>query len=205
MIQNNKQNTWTDAAGVAVPFNRVNKSEIAKEKAAAKLLKAAMGINGLLLAFKEDIQKTCDTFYQEVLREHKADKKARKGNFTWYNFDKSIRIEVNATERVEFKNPEIDLAKEKLMSFIKDGLGNTDGFINELVNDAFQTTKGGLDPKKVLGLLKYRNRTKAARFHEALDLIEKSIERSSSKTYYKIALLEENGEYNYIKLNFSDV
>lgn len=205
MIQSSKQKTWIDASGVAVPFSRVEKIEIQKEVTSAKLLKNAQAINKQLEEFKTSIQAACEKFYSEVLKQHKADKRERKGNFTWYNFDKSIRVEVNATERVEFKEPEISLAKEKLDSFISDGLGTTDSFIKELVNDAFQNTKGALDPKKVLSLLKYRSKTKAAKFHEALDLIEKSIERNSSKTYYKIALKGENGEYEYVKLNFSDI
>lgn len=206
MIQTSKQQTWTDAAGVAVPYSRVNKTERNKEAAAAKLVKMANAANERLKELKDEISKECARFYEEVLKEHNADKKKdRKGNFTWYNFDKSIRVEVNITERIEFKNPEIDLAKEKLDSFISEGLGEVDAFIKELVNDAFQNTKGGLDPKKILGLLRYRSKTKAAKFHEALDLIEKSIERSSSKTYHKIAVKKDNGEYEYIKLNFSDI
>ncbi|MBL7902915.1 MAG: DUF3164 family protein [Bacteroidia bacterium] len=205
MIQTAKQETWVDAAGIAVPYSRVTKSERNKEASASRLIKSAQNINGLMVAFKQDIQKASQDFFAEVLKEHGADKRERKGNYTWYNFDKSIRVEVNATERVEFKSPEIGLAKEKLESFISDGLSNTDQFIQELVNDAFQNTKGALDPKKVLGLLRYRGKTKSAKFHEALDLIEKSIERNSSKTYYKIAIKRDNGEYEYVKLNFSDI
>ena len=205
MIQTSKQETWIDASGIAVPYSRTTKSERNKETSAARLIKTARNIEKSLTEFKAEIQKNCETFYAEVLKEYKADKRERKGNFTWYNFDKSIRIEVNATERIEFKQPEIGLAKEKLDSFITESLNTTDQFIHELVNDAFQNTKGGLDPKKVLSLLKFRSKTKAAKFHEALDLIEKSTERISSKTYYKIAVKGIAGEYEYVKLNFSDI
>lgn len=205
MIQTPKQTTWIDASGVQVPYSRTTKTERSKESSAAKLLKIAQGVEAQLVEFKAAIQSACETFYKEVLKEHNADKRERKGNFTWYNFDKSIRVEVNATERIEFKSPEIGLAKEKLDSFIEEGLGTTDAFIKELVNDAFQNTKGSLDPKKVLSLLKHRSKTKAVKFHEALDLIEKSIERNSSKTYYKIAIKGNSGEYEYVKLNFSEI
>jgi len=205
MIQTSKQSTWTDASGVQVPFNRVTKLEKNKEAAAAKLQKSANQITDLLADFKEVIEKCTAAFYEEVLKENKADKRERKGNFTWFNFNKTIKVERSATERIEFKDVEIQLAKEKLDSFITDSLSSADAFIKELVNDAFQNTKGGLDPKKVLSLLKYRSKTKAVKFHEALDLIEKSIERNSSKTYYRISVKnEQSGEYEYIKLNFSD-
>lgn len=206
MIQTNKQPTWIDSASVAVPYSRTTALERKKENTAAKLLKQANQINSLLQVFKVDIEDACKAFYNEVLKQNNADKRERKGNFTWFNFDKTIRIEVNATERVEFKQPEIGLAKEKLDDFIKESLNTSDSFIHEIVNSAFENTKGGLDPKKVLSLLRYRSKTKAVKFHEALDLIEKSIDRNASKTYYRIAVKNEsNGEYEYIKLNFSDI
>lgn len=205
MIHTAKNDKWTDSAGLEIPYSRVTRIERQKESAASKLLKTAQDISAQLLTFKNLIQQACESFYKEALKEHKAEKKERKGSYTWYNFDRSVKIEVNATERVDFKNPEIDLAKEKLDSFISDGLSNTEEIIRQLVNDAFSNTKGNLDPKRVLGLLKYRSKTKAVKFHEALDLIEKSIDRSKSKTYYKIAVKAENGEYEYIKLNFSDI
>jgi hypothetical protein len=205
MIHTTKQQTWIDATGAPIPFSRVSKLERQKEVAAAALLKGAQRINADMTEYKKQIEKHCKAFFEQVLKEHKAEKKERKGNFTWYNFDKSIKVEVNATERIDFKSPEIDLAKEKLDSFISEGLGDVESFIKELVRDAFQNTKGGLDPKKVLGLLRYRSKSKAAKFQESLDLIEKSIERSSSKTYYKIAVRQDNGEYEYVKLNFSDI
>lgn len=205
MIQTAKQQTWTDATGVAVPYNRVNKLERSKEAAAGKLLKKAQAISTDLQNFKEEMQKTCTAFFKEVLRSYKAEKKERKGNFTWYNFDKSIRVEVNATESIKFKSPEIDIAKETLDDFISKGLGEADEFIKQLVNSAFQNTKGKLDPNKILGLLSYRSKTKAEQFHKACDLIEASIDRSPSKTYYKISIRGNDGEYEYIKLNFSDI
>lgn len=206
MIQTAKQQTWTDSSGTSVPFNRVTANERKKEVAAARLLKSAFSLAEQLAEFKLQIEKASKEFYEEVLKKHKGDTdKKPKGNYTWYNFDKSVRIEVNATERIEFQEPEIGLAKQKLDAFISDSLGSADAFVHQLVNDAFQNNKGSLDAKKVLGLIKYRSKTKAVKFHEALDLIEKSIDRNSGKIYYKIASKNDKGEYEYIKLNISDL
>lgn len=206
MIQTSKQQTWTDSSGTNVPFSRVTANERKKEVSAARLLKTALSLSESLSEFKIQIEKACKEFYEEVLKKHKGDtKKKPKGNFTWYNFDKTIRIEVQATDRIEFTEPEIGLAKQKLDAFITDSLGSADAFVHQLVNDAFQNNKGSLDAKKVLGLMKYRSKTKAVKFHEALDLIEKSIDKNTGKTFYKIALKNDKGEYDYVKLSISDL
>jgi hypothetical protein len=205
MIQTNKQTSWTDDKGVSVPFTRITKIEREKEKIANKIVTDATAIKERLKAFKTYVETECGKLYQASLKEHKAEDKVRKGNFTWYNFDKEVRVEVNVNERIGFQEPEISIAKEKLDSFISDNLGGVDKLIQELVNDAFQNTKGALDAKKVMSLLKYRSKIKAVKFQEALDLIEKSIVTNGSKTYFKVSLRQPNGEYEYIDLNFSSL
>lgn len=205
MIQTNKQTSWTDDKGVSVPFTRITKIEREKEKIANKIVTDATAIKERLKAFKTYVETECGKLYQASLKEHKAEDKVRKGNFTWYNFDKEVRVEVNVNERIGFQEPEISIAKEKLDRFISDNLGGVDKLIQELVNDAFQNTKGALDAKKVMSLLKYRSKIKAVKFQEALDLIEKSIVTNGSKTYFKVSLRQPNGEYEYIDLNFSSL
>lgn len=205
MIQTNKQTSWTDDKGVSVPFTRITKIEREKEKIANKIVSDATAIKERLKAFKTYVENECGKLYQASLKEYKAEDKVRKGNFTWYNFDKEVRVEVNVNERIGFQEPEISIAKEKLDGFISDNLGGVDKLIQELVNDAFQNTKGALDAKKVMSLLKYRSKIKAVKFQEALDLIEKSIVTNGSKTYFKVSLRQPNGEYEYIDLNFSSL
>ena len=77
--------------------------------------------------------------------------------------------------------------------------------IVQLITDAFNKTKGQLDANKVLSLLRYRSKFKATKFQEALDLLEKSIRRPDSKTYFRVSYRKENGEYQVIDLNFSSI
>jgi hypothetical protein len=200
-----KDQFWIDEKGIQIPFNRTSALERTKEVAAHRIFKEAKKINEQLSEFKKFIEDKCRELYKKELESAGADEKERKGNYVWYSFDKKIKIEININENISFKTVEIQVAKEKLDSFISENLSGVDQLIKELVNDAFQNTKGGLDPKKVLSLLKYRHKIKAAKFQEALDLIEKSIERNSSKTYYRVWEKQITGEYKNIDLNFSTV
>lgn len=203
--QTEKDAAWVDNKGISVPYSRVTGTERLKEKQAYKIATEASKINTSLKQFRDLIETASQDIYERILKENNAEVKDRKGNFTWFNFDRSIKIEVAISERVTFKTPEIDLAKEKLDAFITANLNGVDALIQELVNDAFQNTKGALDAKKVLSLLKYRTKIKAQDFQDALDLIEKSIERSHSRKYCRVWVMAANGEYENIELNFSSI
>lgn len=196
---------WKDETGMQIPFTRTTASERLRERTAHSILKKANIINEELKAFKEIIKKASDEVYNSILKEEKTIKKDTKGNFTWYSFDRGIKVEVAINERIEFDEILIGLCKQKLDEFIDDNLSGVDSFVKSLVNDAFHNTKGRLDSKKVMSLLKHRSKIKDHRYQEAMEHLEKSIKRPDSKTYYRIAVKNEEGKYDYVELNFSSI
>jgi hypothetical protein len=205
MQQTSKDQFWKDEAGLQIPYTRITGSERLREKQAFKLLSEAQRISKTLMEFKELISKVSQEVLARTIEEMKGDVKTRKGNFTWYNFDRSIKIEVNINESIAFDETLITLCKEKLDEFISDNLSGVDAFVKELVNDAFQNSKGGLDAKKVMSLLKHRSKIKDHRYHEAMNMLEKSIRRPDSKTYYRVWTKNKDGGYDAINLNFSNI
>src|SRR5690606_379589 len=127
------------------------------------------------------------------------------GNFTWHNFDRSLKIEVSINERIQFDDLTITACKDKLNQLID---ANNEGkveSIKDMVNDAFSTSRGKLDAKKVMSLLKYKSRIKAPVFQEAMVLLEESIRRPDSKVYFRIWKKNQDGKYENIDLNFSSI
>lgn len=204
MVHTTKDKVWVDEAGTRIPFNRVTKVERLKERQAASLHVEAVRINKQLASFKEKIRKICDEVYAAVMAENGA-KTDAKGNFTWYNFDRSIKVEVNINDRIDFDDLTIKASKEKFDEFLDDNIEGKAEFAKELVSDAFSTSRGKLDAKKVLSLLKYRQKIKDAKFQEAITLLEKSIRRPGSRTYFRIWQLDAEGKYQNIDLNFSSI
>jgi hypothetical protein len=197
-------NAWKDETGTPVPFNRLSKSEKLKEILSGSALKSALKINSSLIIFKMEIDKALRTVKDSLVEEKKLHK-ASKGNFTWYNFDRSIKIEVAINETIQFDEALIAAARECLDFFISKNVQGTDEVIRVLINSAFHNTKGGLDSKKVLSLMKYRTKIKDAKFQKALDLIEQSISRPSSKKYFRVWAKDVQGQYQNIDLNFSSI
>ncbi len=199
---------WIDENGLEIPPHRITKAEKLREKNANKLLRDAKKINSLLAEYKKTIDKASQEVFQAALKEAGVKPGERKGNFTWYNFDRSIKVEVNIAERIEFDDALITAAKEKFNSFLQSNTGGIDEMIRQLIMDAFSTYRGKLDAKKVMNLIRYRSKIAKSRhpeFHEAIDLIEQSIRRPDSRKYFRVWEQDKSGEYQVVDLNFSSI
>jgi len=198
-----KDSEWADESGVSIPFNRITKAEKLKERTLNKMLKKALNLSKQLADFKTKVEKECEAVADAVLEELKAGKPT-KGNFTFFNFDRSIKVCVSISERIEFDDLTIQAAKAKLDEFLEDSIQG-EKMVKNLVMDAFNKSKGNLDVKKVLSLLKYKDQVNDKRFTEAINLIEKAIRKPHSKSYFRIWGRDAKGEYQLVDLNFSSI
>jgi len=203
--QKSSDKNWRDEKGINCPYNRTTKLERKKEFESAKALKKALLIQKKLIEFKEEVSTSCQAIYELAMKEYDSEKTKSKGNFTWFNFNRSIKIEVSISERIDFDTLCIEAAKDKLDLFLNDNIQSRDSIIKELVMDAFSNTRGRLDAKKVMSLLGYRSKIKNKEFQAALDLIEKSIRRPDSKKYFRIWAKDDQNAYQIIDLNFSSL
>ena len=200
-----KDASWTDEAGTAVPFNRITKSEKLMESYTARLRKGAVSINKQLVEFKALIKELSAKAYEAFMAERNAHPEA-KGNFTWYNFNRTIKIQVDVQERIEFDDLTIKLAKAKFDEFLDKNIQSSNEFAKQLVMDAFETQrKQSLDTKKILSLTRHKDRINDPLFTEAVNLINEAIRRPDSKTYFRIWVKDNAGEYKSIDLNLSNI
>lgn len=194
---------WMDESGSLIPYKRVTPFERNAEKKLSSIAKGAMDLNSRLIAFKTKVKEEVLTLFEQFVAEN--DGKAGKGNKQLFNFDRSIKVELDVKENIIIDESFVSLAKGELEELVSDGLTGAQDWIEPLVMDAFNTAGGKLDYKKVLGLKKHQSRIKDARFDKAMDFISKGIRRPSSKQYFRVYVRDEAGEYQSIKLNFSDV
>jgi hypothetical protein len=202
-IHTSKDKVWEDEAGLQIPVKRITSIEKMKEKHAAALVKKAFDIQNKLIAFKEEIADKSLEIQKAVVKS--SSDKPSKGNYTWFNFDRSIKIEVNVSERIDFDDLEVMACKDKLNQYIADNVQSKDEFVTELIESAFSRKNGNLDAKKVMSLLHYSERVKAPLFLEAMKHLKSAIRRPDSKTYYKISIKNEEGKYENIDTNLSNL
>lgn len=195
---------WRDESGVAIPYSRTTKTERLMERSTGRIIKEARAAHTRLASLKALIAKLTAEAYASFMAE--KDVKPGKGNFTMYNFDRSIKVEVNVNEPIVFDDMGIAAAKEKFDEFLQTNVSATSDFIKQMILEAFETTRGRkLDTKRVMNLVRYRNKVNNAVFSEAVQLIEESIRHPHTKTYYKVYERQENGSYQHIELNFASL
>ncbi len=204
MVQKVKDENWMDESGRSVPVRYITAGSKLKEKNAAMLLKKAKDVSKRLISLKKTIEKLSDEVLVKMAEENGI-KNLTKGNYTWFNFDRSIKIEVSISDRIDFDDICIAGAKAKLDEFLNANLDSKQAFIKELVQDAFSTAKGRMDVKKIMSLMKYGSRITDPLFQEAINLIKESIRNPDSKTYFRIWELDKSGEYKLVDLNFSSI
>lgn len=203
--QTSKNNFWKDEAGIEIPYNRTTDYERKSERVTAKLANHALKLNNQLEAFKIYLKEEVIALYDAFKNDNGGIIGKGKGNATFYNFDRTIKVEVAINEAIAFDENTIELAKTKLDEVLNDGLQGAKDFIKPIVMEAFTKTNGKLDTKGVLSLKKHTSRVKDVRYAEAMELIDKAIRRPSSKEYFRIWIKDDAGEYKDVQLNFSAI
>jgi hypothetical protein len=202
--QTSKDQMWKDEAGTAIPYNRTTAYERSAETSLHRLAVDAASINFTLTNFKAKVKKEAERLYELFVKENGQLGKG-KGGATFYNFDRSIKVEVAVNDQIAFDENTIALAKEKLDELLNDGLQGAKDFVKPLVMEAFQTTNGKMDTKRVLGLKRHASRIKDTRYDQAMELIDKSVRRPSTREYFRVWVRDEAGEYQNIQLNFASI
>lgn len=205
MIQNKKQEHWLDEASKKVPFKYVTKFDREKEAELGKILKEAEFLNKRLVLLKVSMIEFCKKTIKNYAEKNKIKTDTWKGNLTIASFDNSVKIELSANARVEFDDLAIKACKGLLDEFLAENIDAKNAFISEIVTDAFSTSRGKLDTKKVLSLLKYESKITDPKFNEAMKFLKDSIKNTGSKDYYRITRKDNSGEFKQVKLDISSI
>lgn len=191
---------WLDPDGNEIPAKYISKYKKAAERLTLRHIKKAKSLQEKLTEFKKQILADADQWYIDMLKEHNMEDKKSKGNFTIFSFDKSQKVEISVQDRIEFSDL-IQVAQEKIKEFIAEKSKGIDNELQQIVDQAFTTTKGKLDVKRVLGLFGLKITHK--KWLEAMELIRESMSRNHSKRYVRIFERDAEGKYVNVELNFS--
>ena len=203
--QRAKNQFWQDEAGIKIPYKRVTKVERLHETLSAKVAKEALAVHKKLTVLNQLVKEATKKAYDAFMVEKGIDPANRKGNFLWYNFDRSIKIEVNVNEPIKFDSLTIEAAKAKFDEYLENNIESKDDFAKAMVLEAFETKNGALDVKKILNITKYADRVSSTVFKEGVKLVNDAIRKPKTKTYRRVWIKDEAGTYQNIELNFSSL
>lgn len=203
--QTKKQSIWIDEAGNQVPYSEITKKEKVIEEVTYKIAKEAIKVNAQLVKFKAHIEQLVKVAIEAIRVNYNGKKTVFKGNYTLYNFDRSVKVCVKVSQPIKFDEITIEAARQLLREFLEDGLSAKNMFIKQMVLDAFETRRGQMDTKRVMGLQRYSDRIKDYRYTKAMQLINESIRRPESATYYQVWIRNENGKYVSVDLDLARI
>ncbi|HUM50456.1 MAG TPA: DUF3164 family protein [Chitinophagales bacterium] len=197
--------TLIDASGLPIPIKIIPKSDLLANKIAIQISKEWDDVQLLLRNKKTKWLLMCDDWYVQLLEQYKLKEKDTsklKGGYTFYSYDKSIKIELRIGERIEF-DANLKIAKELADKYLEIKTKDVDGEISILLNNAFTTTRNNIDSKKVLQLMSYN--IKHPVWLEMVEAIKTSITRHFSKRYMALSIKDTEGKYVYKTIQFSSL
>jgi hypothetical protein len=194
---------WWKRDGTPVEYKRLTSEEKFTEGTLFKLAKQAGKIEQALADLKRLAIDTAAEIRDRYNKEYGEVK--LKETFTRYSFSKTIRLTVKQAHKIVFDSEIILRVKENFNAFVTTAIGNKNPIIREVIGSAFETKGGKLDVAKIMQLLSYKSRVKDKDFIKACDMLEKAIDKQIAKQYIQIALLQDDGSYKDIALNFASI
>lgn len=200
---------WIDHDGLEIPSRLITSLDKLKERKSNQLLKRAKKIAKDLQEYKELYEEVSKEILEKSANERGLSLAKHKGNFTWYNFDKSVRHETDMQSRIVFDDLLIHSAEEKILEYLRLGLnGASNPLVREMSLEAFKRRNGQIDPKECIKLLSYKSKIPKKGnelFHDGLEDLQNGMTRVYTKLYHRIAERQPNGEYETIQLNLSAI
>ena len=199
-VKKNGKTCWIDPSGDAIPTKYISSEDKKKDALVEKIVKKSLDLQNKIQKIKNEISEDVQKYLDDV-----SDKYSEKwkGNAELKNFAADKMVAVQISEIINF-DEKLQIAKTKIDKCLERWSENSDENLALIVKKAFKTDKKGqLNKKMILALRQYKIKDK--QWNEAMDLISASVKVENTKTYYNIKLRNEKGEFESIKLNFSDL
>lgn len=200
VIKKDKKSFWVDASGHEVPVEYIDKTIKQRDKIVHSVIAKAQRLNKRLEQEKLAVVKSIQDYLASVAGKYGE---SWKGNTTLYNFDKTLKIEVNISEHIEF-DERLQIAKSKIDHCIERWSEGSRKEIATLIGSAFKVDKKGcINTKLILGLRQHK--FDDDEWKEAMDIISDAICVVNSKAYYKFFIKNDKDTWEVVQLNFSNI
>ncbi|MCU4378245.1 DUF3164 family protein [Acinetobacter haemolyticus] len=194
---------WTNAQGYLVPIDKIKPIDKERNDLVLSIVDKARKQQEELRKFKNQTFADIAAFVQLSAEQYEVVIGGKKGNITLFSFDGKYKIVRQIQDNIKF-DERLQAAKALIDQCINTWIEDSNDNIRMLINDAFSVDKEGkISTGKVLGLR--RMDIKDPQWLKAMDAISDSIIVVDSKAYVRIYERDENGKYQPISLDFSNV
>lgn len=171
-----------------------------KAQTVVELCTSAMNLNVFLSDFKKLAFNSLQTLYA-MLQEYSSRHADGKGNFRLEH--ENYRVSYKRQGKATFDERSIQ-AEKHIIDFVN-GKFQEDIDTRDLIMSLLERKKGELDINLVQKLYAMENRFNDDNWKRGIELLKESYKYSHSKDYVSFEIRGENGEWNPINLQFSNI
>ncbi|MBZ8007882.1 DUF3164 family protein [Campylobacter sp. RM9334] len=197
---------WLNGKSEWVHPELIRADEQLKDGLVESILAKVENKNTELVALKDEINNDIESYLDLLLEKYNLDARsnAKKGNFTFENYSKTLKIQIQMAEKINF-NEKLNIAKAKIDEYLNDIVKDSSEDIKVLINKAFEVDKkGNLDSKKILSLRSYD--IKDHRWQEAMEIISESVEIVGVKPYIRFYKRDKaTDSWANVSLDFANI
>lgn len=200
-----------DYKGEKCPVNYVPPLDLLRHSYCEELISEAKEIRERIAEFKHKCQQVGDKMYEVLMAEDEISDSS-KGGFRMGMFDKSAYVDFKMDTVEEIDKAMLSKAeahKEKFVQEMKDKLdgkiAEDEMFILDMMNDAFETSGGSIDPRIRTKLNRYRSRVDNKNFQKFLDYYNEAFDLRHTKRYEKFVERDDQNKEQSIILTYTKV
>ena len=198
-----KNGMWIDAKGDAVPPKYIDPIDKKRDRLVTGIIKKAEKLSNQIAKFKKEVFEEIENYLRWVEEKYDTKVMTQKGNKQLSDFSNIYRVEILISNVIEF-DERLQIAKGLIDECIEEWSDNVNNKIKVLVEHAFKVDKkGNLDKKRILGLRQLK--IKDAKWKKAMEIIEDSMKIVDKRRYVRFSKKDENGKWQTIPIDISQV
>jgi hypothetical protein len=189
-----KKKDWQTHDGQPVPESAISPFDKRKEpKMVAMVKKIETAIKARDIA-NDYMRKIGDALIKDLYAS-RGQEFTENDSYTLYNYDKSVRLTARKNCVLQLSS-EVNVASKLFNDYLNEVLTTESADIRQLVQRAFSSKNGELDPKRLVMLLSMK--IEHPKWKEAAEVLREAISTNNTKRYFKLAIRNSEGEYEEI-------
>jgi len=203
MAKKDAAGRWQNSKGEWIPEKYIDVVDRSRDKKVESLYKKAIKLEKELREFKSLAFSEIEKHIKLVEEKYEMNASSKGGNKTLLSFNGNKKVEIIVSNRIEF-DERLSLAKDLIDNCIKKWSEGANNNIIVLIAQAFQVDKKGkLDRDRILGLKNLK--ISDNEWNKAMEIISDSMQIVGSKKYIKFSIRDEDGGWETVKLDISQV
>lgn len=192
-----------NAKGHLIPETAVKEIDKIRDELVKKLVATAKELNKTMKSTKEQLFGEFESFVELSAQEYDTKVGGEKGNTSLISFDGKHKVQLAVSDNLVF-DERLQVAKSLIDECLHEWTADSNDNIKAIINNAFQVDKEGkINTRRVLGLRSLQ--ISDEKWLKAMNAISDATQVVSSKEYIRVYERDEDGKYQQISLDFSNV